>query len=472
MEVMMQIERLGIVFVAAALLAGVAVGADWPQHQHDAARTGFTTEEIPPPHKIVWTYNFLPERPARRTQAVVYDGKVFVGTQQGTMYCFDAATGTIAWQYRGAGSIQHSAAGADGKVFFSSLDGHIYAVNIDGGELAWKTPTDAGFSVAPLIADGKIFAGNRRGTFFALDPADGSILWERKMGEPILNSAAYGDGLVYFGTEDMRVHALYAQTGKIKWSSEQVAGMTFKDNHPVVHKGYVLIRPMTSFEADIYDGYSAYGGWPDDLPGGWWAVWTQAPAPLPNFKERYEAATRERAGEMPAMLLAAQEPVIEHFTKNPSEQDMFVLDAKTGKQPFVPPHFRVNSIHGPVTPPVLDAEGTLIVPWVHINNCWGRYDIERNRMVEFIIPPKPTNADNTVNISCGGRYVYIFHCTEGNAQYTGIYDLKAKKFHDFPAARVPWYDALESGSNPVSIGAGHYYHIYFWTLIARTGAVN
>jgi len=447
---------------------GEVIGAYWPQYQCNANRSGYTPEEIHPPYKMAWKHNFLPERPARRTQAIVYQGRVYVGTQQGTMYCFDADNGEIVWKYPDAGSIQHSAGCGEGKVVFTSLDGCVYALDAGTGQEVWKKQTDAGFTVAPLIVDGKVCVGNRRGTFYAFGLDKGEVVWKTDIGEPILNSAAYGDGRVYFGSEAMYMYALDAENGKQLWQSKKLRGMSFKDYSPVFHKGRVFVRPMTSFEANIYAGYSQYGGWPDDLPGGWWAVWTSAPKPLPNFKTRWQAATMERAGQMPRMLTDAQKPVIEHFKNNPSDQDLFILDAKTGEEAQIAPHFRVNSMHGAVTPPVEDYEGKLIMPWVHLNQCWSRYDVESNRLTEFILPPHPTNADENMNVSCGGRYVYIFHCQEGNANHTGIYDLKEKQWHQNPGAGVNWYDNNQSGANPVSIGEGHYYHILFYTLVART----
>ena len=448
----------------AAMLLTMAVtwAADWPQYQHDARRSGFTNEEVHPPYKVAWTKSFWPDRVARRTQAIICKGRVFVGTQHGTMFCLDAATGKEIWRFEGGGSIQHSAACDDGRVFFGSLDGCVYALDADTGRLLWKCRTDGPFTVAPLVVEGMVFMGNHRGSFYALNQRTGRIVWRFKIDAPILNTAAYDRGRIFFGGEDMRVYALEAGSGRLLWRSEKLWGMSMKDYCPVVHKGFVIVRPMTSFEAEIYTGvYSRYGSWPNNLPGGWWPVWG------PGFKERYEKAVEERAGRMPKRLIEAQKAVIRHFKEMPEDQDMFVLDTRTGKQALIPPHFRVNSMHGPVTPPAEDVDGYLILPWVHINHCWARYDIERNLLVELIIPPRPTNADETLNVSCGGRYVFVFHCEEGNANYTGVYDLREKRWHRVPGAEVPWYDNLQSGANPVSIGEGHYFHILFNTLVAR-----
>lgn len=456
-------------FLVVVVKAPAVMADDWPQYQHDPARTGYTDEEVAPPYRLAWRYSFLPERPARRTQAIIYDQKVYVGTQQGFVHCIDAATGERLWRAEGLGNIQHSAGCADGRVVVTSLDGCVYALDAETGERLWQRQTGAGLSVAPLIVDGAVYAGNRRGRIVALNLADGELLWSAEVGGPVLNTAAADAERLYIGADDMRLYALSLATGEQAWCSEQVYGMTFKDYCPVVHQGHVFVRPMASFEADIYTGvHSPYGGWPNNLPGGWWPVWTSAPGDLPNFQTRYDAATAERAGEMPQELLDRQQPVIEHYRNYPADQDLYIFDAATGEPGPPAPHFRVQAMHGPVTPPVVDQYGTLVMPWVHINHCWGRYDLDSNRMVELMIPPRPTNADENLNVSVGGRYLFVFHCQEGNANHTGIYDMVDRQWHANPGPGVTWYDNQQSGANPVSIGAGHYYHILFYTLVART----
>jgi hypothetical protein len=89
-----------------------------------------------------------------------------------------------------------------------------------------------------------------------------------------------------------------------------------------------------------------------------------------------------------------------------------------------------------------------------------------------MIPPRPTNADENLNVSCGGRYVFIFHCQEGNANYTGVYDLRAHIWNSAsaPGDNVTWYDNIQSGANPVSIAYGKFLHILFDTLVVKTTA--
>ena len=460
-------KHLLLALITLPLAWSTARAADWPQHQHDARRSGFTREEVKPPYRVAWKHSFLPERPARRTQAIAYDKRVFVGTQQGVMHCFDAETGKELWTFKGAGSIQHSAACDGGMVFFGSLDGSVYAVDCRTGARRWKRQTDAPFSAAPLVARDHVYIGNHRGAFLAIRQKTGDFAWVQHIRAPVFGTAACDDGRVFVGGEDMRLHAFDAATGRRLWRSEQLWGMSFKDYHPVVHKGHVLVRPMASFEADIYtDRYSKYGAWPDNMPGGWRAVWGPGKWGK-GFKGLYAEAEDVRAGKMPKELMDRQLPVIEHFEKTPEDQDLFILDVKSGKQALIPPHFRVMAMHGAVTPPAEDFRGTLVVPWCHMTHGWGRYDIARNRMVELIVPPRACNADENVNVSCGGRYVYVMHCEEGNANYTGVYDLATKTWTPIHGD-VPWYDNLQSGANPASIGYGRFYHILFYTLVART----
>jgi len=125
-----------------------------------------------------------------------------------------------------------------------------------------------------------------------------------------------------------------------------------------------------------------------------------------------------------------------------------------------------------IGPPEPRAAGHGYSMGVGVHNVVSRwmpydYDIARNRMVELIVPPRTCNADENVNVSCGGRYVYVMHCQEGNANYTGVYDLATKTWTPIHGD-VPWYDNLQSGANPASIAYGRFYHILFYTLVART----
>src|SRR3954470_12490039 len=115
-------------FVFIILAAGVA-RADWPMLAHDAARSGATAEEIRPPFERKWYRLFADEGLMAGVQPVIADGKVFIGTLNGTLHAINAETGEDDWTFVAGGSILHACAVADGRVFFGAADGVIYALN-------------------------------------------------------------------------------------------------------------------------------------------------------------------------------------------------------------------------------------------------------------------------------------------------------------------------------------------------------
>jgi len=442
------------------LVASGACAADWPQLQCNPQRTGYTADTVKPPLKFAWARNFHPERVSRDVQPVVYAGKVYVGTKSGNLYGLDAGTGQQAWVYKAGGPILHTAACADGKVAFGCLDGRVYAVNADTGELAWRFDgaEGYGFSTAPLIAEGTVFIGQRQGIFYALRLADGHQVWAWDSQAPLFNSAAYDQGKVFFANEAIRVFCLNARTGRVMWQSEQLYGQSTKQYCPIIYQGLVLIRPMMAHPPGMWE-----------MPP-FWPTWD---------RDEFAALCRRHAdvlaGKMPDELLAAQDKVVEFFRQRPYDQDLFVLNESTGKQAFIPPHFRIQSLTGPVCPPVADGRGTVIIPWAFINHGWARLDLKKQRIVEMIVPPRPTNADETLNVSVGGNLLFIMHCEEGNANYTGIYDLDGRKFIELPGVPNRWgelADNDESGGQAASISNGCFYHIVFHQLAAWTSAAG
>ncbi len=447
-------------FAAAGACVGSALASDWPQLQHDPERTGYTNEPLQPPFRVAWTRNFQPERVERFVQPIIHRGKVFIGTKSGHLYCLDAASGEDVWEFACGSPIVHTAACSEGKVCFAALNGCVYALNADSGDFVWRFEGRKGYgiSAAPLILGNALYIGGRDGTFYGISLDDGKLRWEHEAGAPIFNTAAGHDGTVYFGAEDMRLRALSTDSGQLLWTSDELCGQSMKGTHPVVCGDIVIIRPMMNHLSRKF-------AWEPDFTPCW---------DKDVFERRYQEALENgvRKGEMPDHLLKLQDEVEAWYRDHPREQDLFMLDVATGRKLPVVPHFRVNSMHGPVCPPALDPDGLLIIPWTYVNHGWARLDLDQRRAVELIVPPRPTNADETLNVSVARDYVFIFHCQEGNANYTGIYDLAAKEWVDFERPGGRWgelADNIQSGSHAVSIADGRFYHIVFHQLAAWDG---
>ena len=100
-----------------------------------------------------------------------YDGEIFIGSSDGNVYCVDAASGEEVWNFTTGDLVFSSPAIADGKLYVGSYDGHVYCLNIANGRPIWSyNPGYGWFRGSPAIgADGKLYIGTYSGMFFSFD---------------------------------------------------------------------------------------------------------------------------------------------------------------------------------------------------------------------------------------------------------------------------------------------------------------
>lgn len=237
--------------------------------------------------KLKWAYAF-PGALRARSQPVVAMGALFVGSQDGTVYAFDLATGCAKWarkvsaEVRTAIVVEPWAKGTTPKqhprLFFGDLLGRVYAFDALTGKELWRTrgddhpnttitgtPTFAdGSLIVPVsslevvtAADPKYACCTFRGSIVALDPDTGALRWRhytvteepkesRKTsvgtamfgpsGAPVWGSPAVDAkrGLIYLGSGENystpadgnsdAVFAVDAKTGKRRWVTQFTKG--------------------------------------------------------------------------------------------------------------------------------------------------------------------------------------------------------------------------------------------------------
>ena len=125
-----------------------------------------------------------------------YEGKFLRGgTDDNTMYCFNATNGQILWTYTPdtEGYFTTGCAAAYGMVYELNKDGYLYAFNVETGDLVWKYqgPDTILWPGFPTIADGKVYAttgevaayGGEVGVseFACLDAYTGRLIWKLPM---------------------------------------------------------------------------------------------------------------------------------------------------------------------------------------------------------------------------------------------------------------------------------------------------
>ncbi len=230
-------------FTSASSNASASSSPDaWTMFLHDTSHSGTANAESSTNSaQLLWkatTMDSVVSSPA------VADGKVFVGCNDGAVYCFSASSGKLVWFfYQNKTEMQSSPAVSDGYVYVGCNDGNLYALNESNGNELWNYTTGDWVGSSPAVADGAVYFGSRDGNLYALNAATGALLWSFKAGDEVESSPAVSGGVVYFASDNFFVHALNASTGKELWQAH--TGSTISS--PSVSNGYVYIGS--------YDGY-------------------------------------------------------------------------------------------------------------------------------------------------------------------------------------------------------------------------
>jgi len=195
-------------FLGWLLAASPARAGDWPQWRYDAGRTAATPEKLPDALYLQWVRRLPPQEPAWRDEAilqydagympVVLDGRMFVGsTRTDRVTAYDLASGRELWRFYTGGPVRVAPAGFDGKLYVASDDGHLYCLGAADGRLRWRFrggPSDRRLvgnerviatwpcRGGPVVDDGKVYVAAGlwpfMGTFiYALDAGSGRVVW-------------------------------------------------------------------------------------------------------------------------------------------------------------------------------------------------------------------------------------------------------------------------------------------------------
>ncbi|MBP88525.1 MAG: hypothetical protein CMJ64_17720 [Planctomycetaceae bacterium] len=212
---MVHLRLLCVLFgIVTASLAGDVYSADWPMWRNDALRRGVSSAELPDQLTLQWTRQLPTPMPAWPNESrlhfdasyepVVLGSRMFVGSMiDGSVTACDCASGDELWRFYTNGPVRLAPVAFDQRVCFGSDDGWLYCVDAASGGLVWKV------SGAPEDRDAYRHLGNARLVSF----------W------PVRGGPVFADGVVYFGagiwpTLGVFVHAVDAQSGSVLWTND------------------------------------------------------------------------------------------------------------------------------------------------------------------------------------------------------------------------------------------------------------
>jgi polyvinyl alcohol dehydrogenase (cytochrome) len=206
-----------------------------------------------PKLKLKWALAY-PGALRARSQPTFAMGALYVGSQDGTVYALDAASGCVRWTFRATAEVRTPIVigpAGEGKspgpplAYFGDLIGRAYAVDALTGELKWKIKTDkhpsATITAAPVLYKDRLYVPvssleeasapdpaypccSFRGSVVAIEARSGKVAWKSytiptepkqvgrtKVGTPIL--APSGAPIWAAMSVDTKRGLLYATTG-------------------------------------------------------------------------------------------------------------------------------------------------------------------------------------------------------------------------------------------------------------------
>lgn len=202
-----------IPFCAFLIVAGLvsAQAADWPMWRCDAARTASSDQQLPDELHLQWVRNLpalevaWPDQDMmwfdRQYEPVVAGERMFIGSSRtDSVVAYDTRSGKPLWEFRAEGPIRLAPVATNGKLYVASDDGHLYCVRAADGQLVWKHR--GGPSNRRLLGNERLIS-----------------LWPARGGPVVANDTIYyAAGIWPF--MGIFLHALDAETGAVRWTND------------------------------------------------------------------------------------------------------------------------------------------------------------------------------------------------------------------------------------------------------------
>ncbi len=172
----------------------------------------------------IWSFREPLDRAGFSSSPAVVGERVYVGANNNTLYCFNAATGDVVWKFETSYEVFSSPAVLGDKVYFGeglhyTEDANFYCVDANTGKNIWSFSTSSHTESSPSVTNGKVIFGAGDDGVYCLDSETGSKLWQYPSIHVDGSPAVY-DNKVYFGSGYGRrgVYCLDLNDGSEIWT--------------------------------------------------------------------------------------------------------------------------------------------------------------------------------------------------------------------------------------------------------------
>lgn len=147
--------------------------------------------------------------------------RVLQTSQDGSLYCFDLATGKLVWKYETGDQIRCAVSIGDGQTYLGGCDAGLHVVDLATGKAAREPLTlDGPTGSTPAISGNEVFVPIMDGILYSFDPNTGTTRWQYEDAErpqDYRGSVAIGRDRVVIASRNKHVEAIDRSTGKRLW---------------------------------------------------------------------------------------------------------------------------------------------------------------------------------------------------------------------------------------------------------------
>lgn len=196
------------------------LSTNWSFFRGNPAMTGVSNVDLGTELELTWSFQAPGERIGCTASAVINEGKVYIGDDDGVFHCLSLEDGSELWKFETGDIIEGTACFAGDLVVFGAGDGFVYALDKDTGAEKWKFETNGEilgsmnlFVDAESKAESIVF-GSYDNFCYSLAAATGEKQWEFETGNYINGAVAIGDEHIMFGGCDGFIYRLNGSTGE------------------------------------------------------------------------------------------------------------------------------------------------------------------------------------------------------------------------------------------------------------------
>ncbi len=221
--------------------------AEWPTFRHDAKRTGYTAQTLPAKLNLQWVYRAAKPQPAwpRSTrmmfdfapQPITVGDMVWFGSSvDGSVRGLDTTTGQQKWIFYTQSPVRFAPTYWEEKLYVGSDDGYLYCLKATTGKLLWKLR--AGPSDEMVLGNGRLISR-----------------WAVRGGPAVHEGILYFAAGIW-PSEGVYVYALNPDNGKVIWKNDSSGSIYMGQPHGganaasgVSSQGYLAVTQKRVFVA-------------------------------------------------------------------------------------------------------------------------------------------------------------------------------------------------------------------------------